>query len=101
MSSNDSSSARLASQIPTPSEAPAPPPAQQILTHAARALLALGRPGLADELASRALAENELSADTHSVVASVLDARGEWQASLDHLRRAHALLPNGPQVRLN
>jgi len=63
---------------------PAAAPAQHILTQGARAL-----------------AENKLSADTHSVVASVLDARGEWQASLAHLRRAHALLPNAPQVRLN
>src|SRR5262249_21568107 len=75
--------------------------AEQILPQVARALLALGRPDLADALASRALAENELSADTHSVVASILDARGEWQSSLGHLRRAHALLPNAPQVRLN
>jgi ADP-heptose:LPS heptosyltransferase len=75
--------------------------AQQILTHAARALLALGRPDLADVLAARALAENEVSADTHSVIASILDARGEWQALLAHLRRAHALSPNAPQVRLN
>ena len=82
-------------------ELPAVAPAQQILTQAARGLLALGRPDLADALASHALAENELSADTHSVVASILDARGEWQAALAHLRRAHALLPNAPQVRLN
>jgi ADP-heptose:LPS heptosyltransferase len=76
-------------------------PAQQILAHAARALLALGRPDLADALAARALAENERSPDVHSVVANILDARGEWQAALAHLRRAHALLPNAPQVRLN
>jgi ADP-heptose:LPS heptosyltransferase len=75
--------------------------AEQILNHGARALLALGRPDLANALASRALTENESSADAHSVVASVLDARGDWQAALTHLRRAHALLPNAPQVRLN
>ncbi|HML13952.1 MAG TPA: hypothetical protein VK456_11620 [Xanthobacteraceae bacterium] len=75
--------------------------AEQILAQAARVLLALGRPDPADALARRALAENELSADTHSILASILDARGDWQASLTHLRRAHALLPNAPQVRLN
>ena len=86
-----------------PSTAPelAVAPAQQILTQAARALLALGRPDLADALAARALTENESSADTHSVIASILDARSEWQSALAHLRRAHALLPNAPQVRLN
>jgi len=47
------------------------------------------------------LAEDEDSADTHSLVASILDQRGEWHASLAHLRRAHELMPNGPQVRLN
>jgi Flp pilus assembly protein TadD len=45
--------------------------------------------------------EDEDSADTHSLVASILDQRGEWHASLAHLRRAHELMPNGPQVRLN
>src|ERR1700736_2775708 len=87
-----------------PSTEPEPQPAaaaQQILTHAARALLALGRPDLADVLAGRALMEDARSADVHSVVASVLDARGDWHAALAHLRRAHALLPNAPQVRLN
>jgi tetratricopeptide (TPR) repeat protein len=43
------------------------------------------------------LSASEDSADTHSI----LDQRGEWQASLAHLRRAHELMPNGPQVRLN
>jgi tetratricopeptide (TPR) repeat protein len=87
-----------------PSTEPEPQPAaaaQQILTHAARALLALGRPDLADVLAGQALMENARSADVHSVVASVLDARGDRRAALAHLRRAHALLPNAPQMRLN
>jgi ADP-heptose:LPS heptosyltransferase len=100
MSGNAYSLASLASLTIAPSERSAAP-AQQILAQAARALLALGRPDLADALAARALAEDELSADVHSVVASVLDARGDWHAALAHLRRAHALLPNAPQVRLN
>jgi tetratricopeptide (TPR) repeat protein len=80
----------------TAPEVQADPPAQQILTQAARGLPALGQPDLADALAARALAENETSADAHSVVASILDARGERQAALAHLRRAHVLLPNAP-----
>jgi tetratricopeptide (TPR) repeat protein len=47
------------------------------------------------------LAEDEGSADTHSLAASILDQRGEWQAPLAHLWRAHELMPDGPQVRLN
>jgi ADP-heptose:LPS heptosyltransferase/Tfp pilus assembly protein PilF len=76
-------------------------PAQRVLTQGARQLLTLGRLDLADELAARAMAENDSCADTHSVVASILDARGDWPGALAHLRRAHALMPNGPQVRLN
>src|SRR5262249_4496562 len=52
-------------------------------------------------LADEALAEDDGSADIHSLVASILDCRGEWQASLAHLRRAYDLMPDGPQVRLN
>src|ERR1700738_2058766 len=59
----------------------ADPPAQQILAQAARALLALGRTDLADALAVRALAEDELFADVHSGVASILDPRGDWHAT--------------------
>jgi ADP-heptose:LPS heptosyltransferase len=75
--------------------------AQQVLTQGARQLLKLGRLDLADELAARAMAENDSCADTHSVVASIQDARGDWPGALAHLRRAHALMPNAPQVRLN
>src|SRR5262249_25423181 len=67
----------------------------------ARYLLGVGSLDQAQLLAEQALAEDEDSADTHSLVASILDCRGEWQASLDHLRRAHDLMPDGPQVRLN
>ena len=98
MPGNAPPSARQAASL-APLEAPSS--AEQILTQAARELLALGRADLADALASRALAENAGSADTHSVIASILDARGEWEAALAHLRRAYALWPNAPQVRLN
>jgi tetratricopeptide (TPR) repeat protein len=67
----------------------------------ARYLLGVGSLEQAQLLAEQALAEDEDSADTHSLVASILDQRGEWHASLAHLRRAHELMPNGPQVRLN
>jgi tetratricopeptide (TPR) repeat protein len=63
----------------------------------ARYLLGVGSLEQAQLLAERALAED----DTHSLAASILDQRGEWQASLAHLRRAHELMPDGPQVRLN
>ena len=67
----------------------------------ARYLLGDGSLEQALLLAEQALAEDEGSADTHSLVASILDQRGEWQASLAHLWRAHELMPDGPQVRLN
>jgi hypothetical protein len=80
--------------------------AAHVLNEGARRLLALGRPDLADALTARALtaralAETADNADTHSVVAAVRDARGDWPGALAHLRRAHGLLPNAPQVRLN
>jgi len=67
----------------------------------ARSLLGVGSLEQALLLAEQAWAEDENSADTHSLVASILDHRGEWQASLAHLRRAHELMPDGPQARLN
>lgn len=51
--------------------------------------------------ASAAPASDESSADAHSVRASILDRRGDWDGSLAHLRRAYELMPDGPQVRLN
>ena len=51
---------------------------QQILADSARQLLALGRLDLAELLALKALAENEGSADCHSVMANVLDEKGDW-----------------------
>jgi Tfp pilus assembly protein PilF len=91
----------LTSPAQLPQAGPEGSPAQQVLTQGARQLLKFGRLDLADELVARAMAENDGCADTHSVVASILDARGDWSAALAHLRRAHALMPNGPQVRLN
>jgi ADP-heptose:LPS heptosyltransferase len=101
MSGNAPSTAALDPPTITALERVAALSAHEILTQGARELLALGRPDLADALAARAIAEDEGSADAHSVVASIRDARGDWPAALAHLRRAHALLPNAPQVRLN
>jgi ADP-heptose:LPS heptosyltransferase len=67
----------------------------------ARYLLSLGSLDQALSIAEEVLAENERSADAHSLIGSILDRRGEWQASLAHLRRANELMPQGPQVRLN
>jgi ADP-heptose:LPS heptosyltransferase/Tfp pilus assembly protein PilF len=80
--------------------APAGAPAL-ILNEGARRLLALGRPDLAEALVARSLAENNGEADTYSAAAAVRDARGDWAGALAYLRRAHALTPNAPQVRLN
>jgi len=80
---------------------PAASPPQHILNEGARRLLALGRADLAEALVAQALAANEVNADTHSVAAAVGDAQGDWARSLAHLRRAHVLMPNAPQVRLN
>ncbi len=76
-------------------------PARPILANAARRLLALDRLDLARALADLALNDNETAADTHSVVANILDREGDWQASLVRLRRAYALAPQAPQVGLN
>jgi ADP-heptose:LPS heptosyltransferase len=67
----------------------------------ARQYLSFGQLELAQALAEEILAENDKSADAHSLIASILDRRGEWQSSLAHLRRAYKLMPGGPQVRLN
>ena len=74
---------------------------QQILADSARQLLALGRLDLAELLALKALAKNEGSADCHSVMANVLDEKGDWHDLSVHLRRARELAPQAPQVRLN
>jgi hypothetical protein len=95
----------MAGDAPSVTDAASPaalaPGATPMLNEGARRLLALGRPDLADALAARALAEADGDADTHSVVAAVRDARGDWPGALAHLRRAHGLMPNAPQVRLN
>ncbi|MFZ2068653.1 MAG: hypothetical protein WAV27_21985 [Xanthobacteraceae bacterium] len=67
----------------------------------ARQLFEAGEIGVAQALAEQALAEDDQSADCHSLIASILDRRGEWVFSLAHRRRAHALMPAAPQVRLN
>lgn len=79
----------------------ASPRALQILNEGARRLLTLGRPDLAAAVIAQASAENDENADTHSVAAAVRDAQGDRPGALAHLRRAHALMPNAPQVRLN
>src|ERR1700733_6456369 len=71
------------------------------LTEAARALLDQGRLDEANALAQQALRDDDRSADAHSVMASIINARGDWLGSLGHLRRAHELMPDGPQVALN
>jgi ADP-heptose:LPS heptosyltransferase/Tfp pilus assembly protein PilF len=83
-----------------PSTASASTP-HHILNEGARRLLALGRPDLAAALVAQAFAESGDNADTHSVAAAVVDAQGDWAGALAHLRRAHAFMPNAPQVRLN
>lgn len=67
----------------------------------ARSLLNLGSLDQAQALVEDALIEDESSADALSLIASMLDRRGDWQASLGYLRRAHELMPNDPQARLN
>jgi lipopolysaccharide biosynthesis regulator YciM len=48
-----------------------------------RGMISSLRLDLANELVARAMAENDGCADTHSVAASVLDARGDWSAALE------------------
>jgi ADP-heptose:LPS heptosyltransferase len=77
------------------------PRAPQILNEGARRVLALGRPDLAEAVVAHSFAESEDNADTHSVMAAIRDAQGDWSGALAYLRCAHALIPNAPQVRLN
>jgi len=81
--------------------AAAAPAAQQLLTATAREFLRLGRLDLAEALVERALTEDECCADAQSLLANITDRRGDWEGSLVHLRRAYALAPAAPQVRLN
>jgi hypothetical protein len=73
----------------------------RILNDGARRLVSLGRPDLAETFVGHSLAESDDNADTYSVAAAVRDAHGDWSGGLAYLRRAHALMPNAPQVRLN
>jgi tetratricopeptide (TPR) repeat protein len=87
--------------MPLVSDAAPSSGAAHILNEGARRLLAVGRPDLAETLVRHSLGESDDNADTHSVGAAVRDACGDWAGALAHLRRAHALMPNAPQVRLN
>jgi hypothetical protein len=51
-----------------------------ILAIAAREFLQRDRLDLAEHLVERALVENEKSADAQSVMANILDRKGNWQA---------------------
>ena len=64
-------------------------------------MLRLGQFESAQAIVEKVLADDDRSADTHSLLANILDRRGDWQASLAHLRRAYELAPKAPQVRLN
>jgi ADP-heptose:LPS heptosyltransferase len=75
--------------------------AQSILANGARRLLGLERLDLAQALCDLALSEDERNADIQSVAANILDRQSDWQNSLACLRRAYALAPQAPQVRLN
>jgi hypothetical protein len=68
----------------------------------AKAYCALSR-GLLQETETLALSAcvTEESGDSHALLAEVLDRRGDWAASIKHLRRVCELNPNSPQARLN
>jgi ADP-heptose:LPS heptosyltransferase len=51
--------------------------------------------------APSAQANNEEQAARHTSIANILDRRGDVEASLAHLRRAHELTPGAPQAGLN
>jgi hypothetical protein len=72
-----------------------------ILANGARQFLGLERLDLARTLCDLALSEDERNADIQSLAANILDRQSDWQSSLACLRRAYALAPQAPQVRLN
>jgi Flp pilus assembly protein TadD len=72
-----------------------------ILANGARHFLGLDRLDFAQSLCDLALSEDERNADIHSLGANILDRQGDWPGSLACLRRAYALAPQAPQVRLN
>jgi hypothetical protein len=78
-----------------------PAAASAILAFSARELMKLGRYDLAAEIARLVLAENEASADAHSLLAENLDELGRWQEALPHWQRAAELLPGQPIARFN
>jgi hypothetical protein len=67
----------------------------------AKQLLSRGLLDQAQALAELELANDNRCADAHSLIANILDRRGEWQDSLTHLRQAFELMPEAPQLRLN
>jgi hypothetical protein len=72
-----------------------------ILAACARELLKLGRNDLATALAGHAVAEDDTSADAHSLLAGILDEIGKWPEALRHWQRAAELLPDSPLARFN
>ena len=82
-----------------------PPPssgaASAILAHCARELQKLARYDVAAKVARILVAENDTSADAHSVLASALDELARWPEALDHWQRAAELAPNSPLARFN
>jgi tetratricopeptide (TPR) repeat protein len=80
--------------------AAAAPAAQKLLTASALQFLRLGRLDVAESLIERALTEDECWANEQSLLANIIDRRGDWQG-LARLRQAHVLAPDSPQGRLN
>ena len=76
-------------------------PTQEIVRQGVRWLQAFGRHDLADTVATQTLLNFDSTADTHGLLADIFDRRGDWQCSLAHLHRAHALMPNASPIRIN
>jgi Tfp pilus assembly protein PilF len=65
----------------------AAPTAQKVPTASARQFLGLGRLDLAESLIERALADDECCHDAQTLLADIIDRRGDRQGSLARLRR--------------
>lgn len=83
------------------SVAPSLPGANAILLSCTQQLLRLGRHDLAAKIAAHILAENEDSADAHSLLAGILDQLGQWPDALAHWHHATRLAPQSPVAAFN
>ncbi|MBN9562637.1 MAG: hypothetical protein J0H14_18200 [Alphaproteobacteria bacterium] len=76
-------------------------PIGAVLLACTQQLLKLDRHDLAAKVMTHLLAENDKSADAHSLLANILDQLGRWPEALIHWHHAARLAPQSPVAAFN